>query len=195
MASCSFDLKDVPLVCNGLSKLYNIVHLNLNHNNNYICYYASEIAAVLRCNLNLRHIELAGCNFDMNGIIKICESICSCNLQNINLSHNEVTGDAIDAVVSVFHSDYLQCINLQNCKLMSAGSKNIIKALENITSLKSVDLSLNEMAEDSAVHVAGMIANNKNIEVLCLPDCVASSSGIKINCLSLLSHHMKCYYY
>ena len=187
MASCSFDKKDVSLICNGLSKFHYIVHLNMNYNSN-ICYYASEIADVIRGNKNLRHIEIAGCNFDMNGITIMCKS-CT-RLHNINFSHNKITGDAIDAVVSVLHSDYLECINLQNCGLTSASSKNIIMALENTTTLKSVDLSLNEMAEDSAVHVAGMIANNKNIEVICLPDCVTFSSGIKINCLSL--HHMTC---
>ena len=190
MASCGFDKKDVSLVCNGLSKLYNIVHLNMNHNDN-ICYYASEIAAIIRDNINLRHIEMAGCNFDMNGTIRIWNSLSShTTLQNINLSHNKITGDAIDAVVSTLLSHYLECINLQNCGLTPAGSKNIIMALENFSTLKSVDLSLNEMAEDLAVHVAGMIANNKNIEVLCLPDCVTSSSGIKINNLS--SHMVKC---
>ena len=192
MASCGFDKKDVSLVCNGLSKLYNIVHLNMNYNNN-ICYYASEIAAIIRDNINLRHIEMAGCNFDMNGTIRIWNSLSShTTLQSINLSHNKITGDAIDAVVSTLlsHCHYLECINLQNCGLTSPDSNNIIMALENISTLKSVDLSLNEMAEDLAVHVAGMIANNKNIEVLCLPDCVTSSSGIKINNLS--SHMVKC---
>ena len=193
MASCSFDEKDVPLVCNALSKLYNIVHLNLNHNNN-ICYYASKIAAIIRDNTYLRHIEMAGCNFDMNGIVKICNSLSSCTrLQNINLSHNKITAHAIDAMVSVLQSHWLECINLQNCGLTSAGSKNIIMALKVLNTLKSVDLSLNEMVEDLAVHVAGMIANNKNIKVLCLPDCVTSaSSSISLSPYYLLSHLMKC---
>ena len=191
MASCSFDEKDLSLCCDGLSKLYTIVHLNINHNSN-TCYYASEIAAIIKDNINLRHIEMAGCNFDVNGIIRICKSLHLCtNLQNINLSHNKITDDAIDAVVSVLHSHYLECVSLQNCKLKSAGSKNIIMALENNTTLKSVDLSLNEMAEDSAVHVARMIANNKNIEILCLPDSVTfASSGINLSPSYLLSHHM-----
>ena len=193
MPSCSFDKKDVPLICDGLSKLHNIVHLNMNHNK-HICLYANEIAAIIRGNTNLKHIEMAGCNFDMNGIIKICKSIHSCiRLHNINLSHNKIFGDAVDAVVSVLHIHYLECINLQNCGLTSASSKNIIMALENITTLKSADLSLNEMAENSAVRVARMIANNKNIEVLCLPDCVTpASSGINLSPGYLLSRHMKC---
>ena len=195
MASCSFDKKDVSLVCSGLSKLHNIVHLNLNYNNN-ICYYANEIAAVIiRDYASLRHIEMAGCSFDINGIIKICKSLRLCiNLQNINLSHNKITGHAIDAVVSVLNNHYFECINLQNCGLTSVSSKNIIMALENITTLKSVDLSLNEMAEDSAAHVAGMITNNKNIEVLCLPDSVTSaSSSINLSPAYLLSHQVvKC---
>ena len=192
IASCGFDKKDVSLVCNGLSKLYNIVHLNLNHNNN-ICYYASEIAAVIiRNKRSLRHIEMAECNFDINGILKICKSICSCTrLQNINLSHNEITGDAIDVLVSALCGYSLECINLQNCKLTSASSKNIIMALKNTTTLKSVDLSLNEMAEDSAVDVAGIIANNKDIKVLCLPDCVTSAgSSTNLSPAYLLLHHM-----
>ena len=193
MASCSFDKKDVSLVCSGLYQVYNIVHLNLNYNNN-ICYYASTIAGILRCNTKLMHIEMAGCNLDINGIIIICRSFLSCTrLQNINFSHNKIIGDAIDAVVSALYNHNLEGVNLQNCGLTSVSSKNIIMALENITTLKSVDLSFNEMAEDSAVHVAGMISNNKNIEVLCLPDCVTSaSSNINLSPVYLLSHHMKC---
>ena len=77
----------------------------------------------------------------------ICNSIHSLTrLQNINLSHNKITGDA---VVSVLHSHYLESVNLEDCGLASASSKNIIMALKNIITLKSVDLSLNEMAEDS----------------------------------------------
>ena len=120
MASCSFDEKDVSFVCNGLSKLHNIVHLNMNYNNN-ICYYASAIAGIIRDNINLRHIELAGCNLGINGIIMIYKSFRSCTrLQNINLSHNKITADAVDAVVSVLHGHYLKCINLQNCELTSS---------------------------------------------------------------------------
>ena len=193
MASCSFDKEEVSLVCNRLCNVSYIVHLNLNNNKN-VCYYASEIAATITCNINLRHIELAACNFDINGIIKICRSIRLCSrFQYINLSHNEIVGNAIDALVSILHSDYLEHINLQNCGLKSAGSKNVIVALESIFTLQSVDLSLNEMAEDSSVHVAGMIANNENIEVLCLPDCVHYSA--KSDFLSptyLYLHMMRC---
>ena len=175
LVSCNFDKKDVFQICNRLHALYNIVYLNLSSNKN-ICYYASEIAAVITFNNNLRHIELAACNFDVNGIIRICRSIRSCTrLQNINLSHNEIASNIIGAVVPILHR--LEYINLRKCGLTSRSSKIIIMELASIDSLKSVDLSLNEITEDSAVDITAMIANNSNIEVLCLPNCIHTSAS------------------
>ena len=191
-ASCKFDKKGVFQICNRLHDLYNIVYLNINNNDN-ICFYARNIAAIISQNINLIHIEMAGCNFDTNGIIEIGNSLSSTIiLQYINLSHNTIAGRAVDAVVPVLNR--LKHINLRKCGLTSDSSKSVIMALTRNHSLKSVDLSLNEMAEDSVVDIAAMIANNNNIEVLCLPDCVTSAGSINNgNFLSpfySLSHYM-----
>ena len=191
-ASCKFDKKGVFQICNRLRDLYNIVYLNINNNDN-ICFCASKIAAIISQNKNLIHIEMAGCNFDTNGMIEIGNSLSSTiRLQYINLSHNTIAGHAVDAVVPVLNR--LEHINLRKCGLTSDSSKCIIMVLTRNHSLKSVDLSLNEMAEDSVVDIAAMIANNDNIEVLCLPNCVTSAgSSNKGNFLSpfySLSHYM-----
>ena len=190
MISCDFDQKAIFQICDRFREVYNILYLNLNYNKIF-CFYATEIADVIRHKKNLMHIEMAACNFDINGIVKICNSLCSCaRLQNINLSHNKIAGHAIDAVVSILHED-LKYINLRKCGLTSDSSKSIIMALASKHSLRFVDLSSNEMAENSALYIAAVIVNNRNIEVLCLPDCIHTSANI--NERNFLSHYMvKC---
>ena len=192
MVLCNFDKNGIFQICNRLYDLCSIVYLNINDNKTF-CVYASEIADIIRRNENLRHIELSACNFHTNQIVEICKSLHSCNrLQNINLSHNEITGHAVDVLVSILHSR-LECINLRKCGLTSDSSKCIIMAPTRNHSLKSVDLSLNEVAEDSAVDIAAIIANNNDIEVLCLPDCVTSSGSINKGNYSLLCYSLSHY--
>ena len=171
MASCNFDTKGILSICDVLRKHYAIEHLNLNSNVN-VSYCTNEISAIIKNNKNLMHIEMAACNFDKDGIIEICKYVALCRkIQHINLSHNDIIGHTKDTVVSMLSSSKcLKYINLQKCGLMYAGSRDIIMALANCKFLKSVDLSLNEMADCSVDHVGTMIANNKNIEILYLPD-------------------------
>ena len=181
MDSCDFDKKGFFLIVNQLHQFHNIVHINLNNNKN-VCYYGSEIASVIRRSINLNHIEMAACNFDEDGIVKICNSIGACfRTWYINLSHNKIIGKAVDAVVAMLRLKIIVCINLRNCGIKCAGSRDIIMALGKIISLRFFNLSLNEMTEDSLVHITTMINNNKNIEVLCLPDykCISTSDITK----------------
>ena len=193
LIACNFGIF-LNQICNRLRDLCDIVYLNMNDNKT-LGVYASKIAAIIRHNENLRQIEMSGCKFDTNEIVEICESLCSCfQLQNINLSHNEIAGHAVDVLLVLILQSCLECINLQNCGLTSDSSKSVITALTRNHSLKLVDLSLNEMAEDSAVDIAALIANNKNIEVLRLPNCVTSAGSINegnflLPCYSL-SHYM-----
>ena len=198
MASCDFDTKGFLPICNALHKQRNIVHLNWN-NNNCVCDYASEIVSIIKHNNNLMHIEMAACNFNKNGIVKICKSIGSCTkLQHINLSYNEIADQAIDAVVSMLSlCTCLEYINLQKCGLTYTGSKDVTMALESISTLKYVDLSLNEMAEDLAVHIGTVITNNTSFEILCLPDCKYASANSSIenkdlSCYSFSNYMVRC---
>ena len=171
MASCDFDVEGLSLICNALLEYSNIVHLNLNNNKN-ICYWSREMAVIIRQNKNIRHIEMAACDFDCDGILRIWNSISFCNtLRCVNLSLNNIRGCIKTVVFSLSLMKCLECIYLQKCGLKSTDCKYIIAALGNISSLRSVDLSLNEMEEDSAVYITKLLATNKNIEVLCLPDC------------------------
>ena len=167
MASCNIDIRGFS-ICNALRNHFHIEHLNLNNNKN-IGYYAKDVASMIMNNKNLKHIEMVGCYLNKDEIVKICESAGLCfRLQHINLGHNEI---AVDAMISMLSSTkHLEYVGLQKCGLKCTGSRDIIKALAKFSSLKFIDLSLNEMAGDSAKYVAEMITSNKNIEVLCLPD-------------------------
>ena len=199
MASCDFDTKGLHLICDALQKHSNIVHLNLSNNKN-ICYYATEIAAVIKGNDKiLEHIEMVACDFDNDGIIQIWQSISLCNkLQYVNFSHNIITGCAKSVVSSLSlllsSCKHLEHINLQNCGLMCVDSKDIILTLSSVNnSFNFIDLSCNEMEEDSTVHVAEMIDNNEDIKVLCLPNCkctIASSSIMIKSLQTVLSLHI-----
>ena len=191
MVSCDYDTKGFLSICNALRANFHIVHLNLN-NNGIICDHAFEIAGIIRNNKYLVHIEMAACNFDVIGFVKICKSIGLCSrFQHINFSHNKIAGHCVDDVFSMLSlSKDLEYINLQKCGLTCAGSRDVMMALAKLTLLRFVDLSLNEMAEDSAVHVAQMITNNNYIDVLSLPDCKFTnvSSSIKLPSYSLSNY-------
>ena len=191
MVSCDYDTKDFLSICNALQKCLYIVHLNLN-NNEIVCNYAVEIADIIRINKYLIQIEMAACNFDKIGIIKICQSIGSCSrFQHVDFSHNKLFSSSVDAVVFMLStSKQMEYINLQKCGLTCASSRSVMIALAKLTSLKFVNLSLNKMAKDSVVHMVEMITKNKDMEVLCLPDFkfTTVSGNIKLPSYSLTNH-------
>ena len=188
MVSCDYDTLSI---CNALQHHLHIVQLNLN-SNEFVCNYAVEIAGIIRNNKYFIQIEMAACNFDEIGIIEIFHSIGACSkFQHINFSHNKIISNSVDAVVSVLSvCKKVKYINLQNCGLTCAGSRDVMMALAKLTSLKFVDLSLNEMAENLAVDIAEMIAKNKDMEVLCLPDCkfISIIGSIKSPNYSLINY-------
>ena len=164
IASCNIKFTKI---CNSLLHHFHIEHLNLNSNKN-VGYYASNIASIIMNNNNLKYIGLGECYLNKDGIVEICKSAGLCSkLQHIDLSHNEV--NVVAVINMLWSTEHLEYINLQKCGLKYAGSKDIIRLLSKFSSLRHVDLSLNEMAEDSCKHIATMITNNK-VEVLCLPD-------------------------
>ena len=173
MVSCDYNKKNFFSICNALRKHFHIVQLNLNNIDIACNYnYAVEIADIIRNNKHLVQIEVEACNFDKIGIVKICQSIASCSkFQHINFSHNKNVSCSVDAVVSMLSvCKNMNYINLQKCGLTCAGSRDVMMVLAKLTLLKFVDLSQNEMAEDSAVHITEMITKNKDMEVLSLPD-------------------------
>ena len=191
MVSCDYNTKEFFSIYNALQKHLHIVQLNLN-NNDIVCSYAVEIADIIRNNKYLEQIEMAACNFDKIGIVKICRSIASFfRFQHINFSHNKNVSCSVGAVVSMLSvCKNMNYINLQNCGLTCADSRDVMMALAKFSSLKFVDLSQNEMAEDSAVHIAEMITKNKDMEVLCLPDfkCTSIGGSIKLPGYSLTNY-------
>ena len=191
MVSCDYNTKEFLSICNALQKHFYIVQLNVN-NNEIVCNYAVEIADIIRNNKYLVQIEMAACNFDKVGIVQICQSIGLCSrFQHINFSCNKKISCTVGAVVSMLsESKNMEYINLQCCGLTCAGSRDVMMALAVLSSLKFVDLSLNEMTEDSVVHVAEMITKNKYMEVLCLPDFkfTTVSGSIKLPSYSLTNY-------
>ena len=65
---------------------------------------------------------------------------------------------------------------LCNCQLSPAVTKQILMAL-----------SGNDMTDDSVSDMEAMIVNNKQLQRLCLPNCILNQASLKIICQALQS--------
>ena len=74
-------------------------------------------------------------------------------------------------------SSKLKQMTLCNCQLRPDVIKQILMALKHMRHLECVDLSGNAMTDDSVSDMEAMIINNKQLQKLCLPNCVLSQTS------------------
>ena len=84
-------------------------------------------------------------------------------------------------------SSKLKQIILRNCQLQSNEISKILKVLKGMRNFECVDLSENVMTDDSVSDMEAMIVNNKQLQKLCLPNCVLSQASLRIICQALQS--------
>ena len=84
-------------------------------------------------------------------------------------------------------SSKLKQMILCNCQLQPDVTKQILMVLKYMRHLETVDLSGNDMTDDSVSDMKAMIVNNKKLQRLCLPNCVLNQASLKIICQALQS--------
>ena len=138
-----------------------------------------DIAVTLKRNSELKHLEMAQCNISDGGIKQITP-YCS-NLLHINFSDNKSLCHMGKTIANLITSNpELNHINLHNCELVSEDIHDIVKALQNLSSLQHIDLSLNTMMDELSDDMATIVTHNKNLRKVYFPTTIFSFKSLKI---------------
>ena len=110
-------------------------------------------------------------------------------LNNISVIHHFSTINPYLHSILVFLScsSKLRQMTLCNCQLRPDVTKQVLMVLKYMRHLETVDLSGNDMTDDSVSDMEAMIVNNKQLQKLCLPNCVLNQASLKIICQALQS--------
>ena len=94
--------------------------------------------------------------------------------------NNSINCFVVKLSVFLCCSSKLKQINICNCHLQPDNIKQVLMVLKYMRHLETVDLSGNDMTDDSVSDMEAMIVNNKNLQKLCLPDCVLNQADLRI---------------
>ena len=127
---------------------------------------------IITNNPGLNHF-ICMCEITEGGLARIMHSIATAliSLLHINFSHLKCSCEVAKHITTVISCNTkLKHINLRNCQLLTVDVKSIIQAARKFTDLEYFDLSCNDVTDRFVNDIATLIANNKNIKKLSLPD-------------------------
>ena len=130
-----------------------------------------ELALAIKSYKCLETLWLSNCNLK-SSVVAIFQALSTISsLKCLSISNNQITEEAGEALASVIlHNRGLEILYLRNNNL-GKGMLEIVKALQHITSLKSLDLSKNNISNEVSVELAVAIKSNKHLEELWMLDC------------------------
>ena len=170
--------KDVLMVCEALKAITTLVHINLSGNN--ISNQSAEILSLgITRNEGLQHLALASCSLYDEGLSSICNAIKYRNLLTLNLSYNAINDYvAVDVACAIMTKSCIEVLQIRRCSLGSNGIQTLLSALGKINTLKDIDLSNNQMSNET-LDITDTIVANTHLENLDLSHC--GLSEIKIS--------------
>ena len=137
----------------------------------------------------IQHLSITDCMFTNENIVylnnmignnhKIRKLLIS-NCKMIDYKVFMADNPYIHILISLSCSSELRQMTICNCQLQPDVTKQILMILKNMRHLETVDLSGNDMTDDSVSDMKAMIVNNKQLQKLCLPNCVLDQKDLKI---------------
>ena len=175
------------------AKLKGIQHLSITD-----CMFTNENVVYLKSmignNHKIRELLISNCKMNdykvlMADNIGTYDQLETLELKNISGIHPFTTINSCihDILVFLSCSSKLRQMTLCNCQLQPNVTKQILMFLKYMRHLETVDLSGNDMTDDSVSDMEAMIVNNKQLQKLCLPNCVLNQASLKIICQALQS--------
>ena len=139
-----------------------------------------ELAVAIKSNKHLEKLWMLDCNLKSSATVILQSLTTISSLQVLDVNDNQVTEEAGNALASVIlHNTRLEELYLRDNNL-DKGMLETAKALQHITSLKSLDLSNNNISNEVSVELAVAIKSNKHLEKLWMLDCNLKSSATVI---------------
>ena len=163
-------------VIQALKEISPLNWLNLSNNKNESNSLAPAMASMVE-NKFMEVLLLSDCNLNENGIIQMARSLCKIStLRVINLQNNNITEGAADALASIISSNVgLEELYLANNQL-ELGVIKLARAVQNVSSLRVLDLDSNNMSERVVDELSAAISANKLLERLGLSNNNLGSS-------------------
>ena len=154
-------------ILKGMKNISTLIIINVSYNE-IIDEAANELANVLLQNTSLQEINLS-CNnlskLDSLRILKGMKNIST--LIIINVSHNEIIDEAANELANVLlQNTSLQELNLSYSSLSKLDSFRILKGMENISNLITLNVSHNKIIDEAADELANILLHNTKLEKL-----------------------------
>ena len=173
------------MIVNALKQVTTLKLLNLNDNQNRSEELAPALTSIISNNKFMESLLLSNNNLNDDGVIKIAQSLCKhTKLKIINLQSNNITEKSAEALASVISSNTgLEELYLGN-NTIQLGVITLSTALTNISSLKVLDLAINNIPEEAADELSSAIRANNSLEKLWLyGNRLGSSTAMIVNAL------------
>ena len=163
-------------VAKSLQQITGLRSLNLC-NNNISESFSGELALAIKVNEHLEQLRLNNINLKSSAVV-ILKSLST--IKVLNISDNQITKEAREALTTaILHNKGLEELYLSNSNL-GEGALQVVNALQQITSLKVLDLGNCNLPKEICGELAHVIDCNKYLEQLLLPNNNLCSSTVLI---------------
>ena len=144
---------------------------------------ACLLAEVLGNNKEINHLRMQNCHLQVSQITAIMPSLQNRAMKMLDLSSNYMSDKVADYVANVILSSCasLEHFNIEINQLHANGMIHLLNFLKDVSSLKSISLSCNEITDNISENITEVIYNNHKLTDLCLHDVYLQTQGaIKI---------------
>ena len=167
------------IIIKALQQITSLRSINLG-NNNMSKEASGELALAIQSNKHLEELWLYNNNLKFSAIAILQSLSTISNLKYLNINNTQITNEACEALASVvLLNKGLEELHLTNNNL-GEGLLILTKALQHITSLRSIDLGNNNLSKEASGELALAIQSNKQLENLGLRNNNLKCSAITI---------------
>ena len=167
------------VVTKALQQITSIKSLDLS-NTNISKEASGEILLVVESNQHLENLGLSNNNLKSSAVAILQSLSTISTLKLLNINNTQTTHEAAEALASVVtHKTGLEELHLSG-NYLGEGMLIVTKALQQITSLRSINLGNNNISKEASVELALAIQSNKHLEELRLDNNNLKSSAIAI---------------
>ena len=163
------DLSDNNLHAEGISKIFNglrmstLIKLSISHNN-ISGIAADDIANFFRRNSKLEELSASHNNLHDADTRKILKASLS-EITALNISHNNITTEVGDAIAEFLsHNTKLKIFDISCNNMQESRYENVFKALQNISSLTSLNLSKCNVVNQAADALGTVLLCNTSLQ-------------------------------
>ena len=154
------------IICKRMNGLTNLLKLNIS-NNNITGEAAHDIATILSQNKSLEALDLSYNNLATSGTVQIFSSMKSLrSLTKLNVGSIGMTDFAADDVTVVLNNiTKLKELDLSHNNIQTAGATKIFKNIT-ISNLNKLNISHNNITDEAAEDIAAFISRNTDLKEL-----------------------------